>query len=152
MMESGDSVRPVGVLIRFSAPRLIGATVTPLNARLVDFPIHFAAQIGGNAAQLHVQPVAGAAAGQAEDKFNPRLFQRMMLSDDAAAMPLQNAAIDLGAPVGAIPRYAFHPDAVGRSGVEDIDQGGGEQRDDHRKMQQAQAAVSPTRVTMISRT
>jgi hypothetical protein len=66
----------------------IGATVTPLNARLGDFPIHFAAQIGGNTAQLHVQPVAGAAAGQTEDKFNPRLFQRMMLSNDAAAMPL----------------------------------------------------------------
>src|ERR1700730_265261 len=88
MMESGYSGLPVCGLIRFSAPRLIGATVTPLNARLADFPIHFAAQIGGNAAQLHVQPVAGAAAGQAEDKFNPRLFQRMMLSDDAAAMPL----------------------------------------------------------------
>src|SRR5450755_5104584 len=58
------------------------------NARLADFPIHFAAEIGSNAAQLHVQPVAGAAAGQTEDKFNPRLFQRMMLSNDAAAMPL----------------------------------------------------------------
>src|SRR5205823_10724194 len=133
MMESGDSVRPVGGLIRFSAPRLIGATVS---ARLGDFPKHVAAQIGGNTAQLHVQPVAGAAAGQTEDKFNPRLFQRMMLSNDAAAMPLQNAAIDLGAPVGAIPRYAFHPDAVGRSGVEDIHQGGGEERSDPGKMQQ----------------
>ena len=58
------------------------------HARLGDFPIHVAAQIGGNTAQLHVQPVAGAAAGQTEDKFNPRLFQRMMLSNDAAAMPL----------------------------------------------------------------
>jgi|SRR5580692_3773367 hypothetical protein len=56
--------------------------------RLADFPVHFAAQIGGDAAQLQVQPVAGAAAGQTEDKFNPRLFQRMMLSNDAAAMPL----------------------------------------------------------------
>src|ERR1700674_5914032 len=74
MMESGDSVRPVGGLIRFSAPRLIGATVTPLNARLADFPIHFAAQIGGNAAQLHVQPVAGAAAGGAGKQINARLF------------------------------------------------------------------------------
>ena len=55
---------------------------------LGDFPIHVAAQIGGNTAQLHVQPVAGAAAGQTEDKFNPRLFQRVMLSNDAAAMPL----------------------------------------------------------------
>src|SRR2546430_10474892 len=87
MMESGDSVRPVGGLIRFSAPRLIGATVTPLNARLGDFPIHVAAQIGGNTAQLHVQPVAGAAAGAKKDKINPRLFQRMMVSKDSATTP-----------------------------------------------------------------
>src|SRR5256885_15561678 len=66
---NSDSVRPVGGLIRFSAPRLIGATVTPLNARLGDFPIHVAAQIGGNTAQLHVQPVAGAAAGGTGRKF-----------------------------------------------------------------------------------
>src|SRR5271167_211819 len=88
----------------------IGAPVTPLNARLADFPIHFAAQIDGNAAQLHVQPVAGAAAGQTEDKFDPPLFQRMMLSNDAAAMSLQNPAINLGATAGAILHDAFHPD------------------------------------------
>src|SRR2546429_8967184 len=107
MMESGDSVRLVGGLIRFSAPRLIGATVTPLNVRLGDFPIHVAAQIGGNTAQLHVQPVAGAAAGETKEKINPRLFQRMMLSNDAAAMPPLNAAIKLGGTVGAILCYAF---------------------------------------------
>ncbi|MEJ0007957.1 MAG: hypothetical protein WDM77_16735 [Steroidobacteraceae bacterium] len=54
-------------------------------------------------------------------------------------MPLQNGAVDLGATAGAILTHAFHPDAVGRPGVEDIDQGEGEQRDDHGKEQQAEA-------------
>src|SRR2546429_8021595 len=117
--------------MRGLSTRLTGFSVSSpvfhcaLNARLGDFPIHVAAQIGGNTAQLHVQPVAGAAAGQTEEKINPRLFQRMMLSNDAAGKPLPKAAIDLGAPIGAILLYAFPPDAGGGAWGGDTEQGGG---------------------------
>src|SRR2546423_10501009 len=111
--------------MRGLSTRLTGFSVSSpvfhcaLNARLGDFPIHVAAQIGGNTAQLHVQPVAGAAAGRKEEQFNPRLFLRMMLSNDAGALPLPKSALDPGAPIHATLRYAFHPESLRPSGVED---------------------------------
>src|SRR2546423_5177255 len=109
MMESGDSVRPVGDLIRFSAPRLIGATLTALNARLGDFPIHVAAQIGGNTAQLHVQPDAGAAAGPTGDKFKTARFPPRTCPKYVCGLPPFNCSTDPRGPARAARPITFQP-------------------------------------------
>src|SRR2546430_14932643 len=102
--------------MRGLSTRLTGFSVSSpvfhcaLNARLGDFPIHVAAQIGGNTAQLHVQPVAGAAAGQTKDKFNPRPFPRSKPSNDAAGSPRYNGALDHRATLCPILLRACHPE------------------------------------------
>src|ERR1700748_909731 len=84
------------------------------------FPVHVAAQFGGDGAQLRLKAVARAAAWQPKDEFDSLFFHRPVLGDDAAAMRPQYLAIGSGAVQGAPLWQAFDPDAERGPGIEEI--------------------------------
>ena len=87
-----------------------------------------------------VPPPAGRACsgGTGEDELNPLFFGGAVFGDNAAALPLQQAAIGLGAVRGSRLGQAFDLDAEGGTGIEDINQRESEHRDDHGEVQQAE--------------
>ena len=93
----------------------------------------------GARAQFRVQVVAGAVAGEAKDELDPLSFGRAVFGDDPAALPLQRAAIGLGAVRGSRFGQSFDLDAEGRAGIEEVNQREGEQGDYHGEMQQTEA-------------